>query len=300
GLVSGSFGWEWVFWINVPVIIASLCLVSRFSKESKNRIDLPLVDYKGMFYLAITLSSFVLVVTEFRLLPQEISGLLILLALVGFYLLWKHERKFSSPIILKELASNQIFIAGSFASGCLIFYIWSNFFLLPLYFQDIRGLTALMSGLLMLGVTLPVVVLSPLIGMYYRSESAWFMIMFGFILLIASSYLQMFFTDESSLLLMILSTTLFGVGYSFICSPSATVAISTVSVEKAGIASGSFVTIQELGGTFGLAIIISYVRYFPDLITGFQQGMQALLYVGVLGVFSALFLIRSTSVVRYK
>ncbi|MDB2614344.1 MFS transporter [Chlamydiales bacterium] len=298
GLIAGAFGWEWVFWVNVPVILASIYFVLRFSKESKNGEDLPLVDYKGMFYLAMTISSFVLLMTEFRSLPQFVSGFLLLVTIAGSSLLWKHERFFPSPLLLKELISNRIFISASLASACLIFYVWSYFFLLPQYLQNIRGLSSVMSGVFMLGITLPMAVISPLIGKYYRSHTAWGYILAGFLLLIASTSLQMLFNENSSFSLIILSTVLFGIGNSLISAPTVTAALSTVSFEKAGVASGSFVTIQEIGGTFGLAIIVSYVRYFPDLLSGFQQGMQALLCVGVIGCLCVIPLMRSAPTFR--
>jgi hypothetical protein len=80
---------------------------------------------------------------------------------------------------------------------------------------------------------------------------------------------------------------LFGIGYSFIWGPTATAAVSIVSKQKAGISSGSFITIQEIGGTFGLAFIVSYVRYFPDLLQGYNHGMLALLGIGCAGCLCA-------------
>ena len=295
GIIAQKLGWQWIFWSNVPIIFAAFLFTFLFSKESKNMEDPPLVDYKGMLYLAVTVSSFVLMIIEFNHFPWSILALLLSVTLVSAFLLWKNEKTFPSPIILQKLIQSRIFLSASLASGCLVFYIWSTFFLLPLYLQNIRHLSSLTSGLAMLGIAVPVVFLTPFIGKNYKPQTTWAWTLTGFLLLITSSLFQIFFQEDSSLLFISSAIVLFGIGYSFLFSPTATAAISIVSKQQAGIASGTFVTIQELGGTFGLALIVTYVRYYPDLLLGFHKGMQALLTVGAIGCFCGLLLRPSPS-----
>lgn len=283
GIISGSLGWQWVFWVNAPIVAISFCIVIYCSKESKNTEDPPLVDYKGMFFLAATVTAFLLMTTEYHFFSLKSLLLLFAATLAGAFLLWRNERKFTAPIIMGELFRNRRFLAASLSSACLVFYIWATYFLLPLYLQSARHLTPVVCGMTMLGITIPVALLSPLIGKLYRAEQAWLWTCAGFLLLIASTICQILFKEDSSLLFIGCATTLFGVGYSFIWGPTATAAVTTVSSDKAGIASGSFVTIQEIGGTFGLSLIVSFMNTFPDLLTGFQRGMSALLVIGVLG-----------------
>lgn len=290
GIIAASFGWAWVFWCNVPVIAVSFFLVFVFSKESKNTEDPPFLDLKGMLYLAFSLSAFVLVATEYRQLSLFTVCTLLFSACIGFSLLWKEERRCPSPIVLAELVGNRVFLAASLASSCLIFYIWSLFFLLPLYLQSVLGQSAFFSGVAMMGITIPVAVLSPLIGKLYRADKAWAWTFFGFLFLCASSFLQSFFSLDTPFSTVFLASLSFGVGYAFITGPTATAALSIVSLEKSGIASGTFITIQEIGGTFGLALIVTLVRSHPELLGGYRQGMTALVFVGLLGCFFSLFM----------
>lgn len=69
-------------------------------------------------------------------------------------------------------------------------------------------------------------------------------------------------------------------------------AISVVSKNKAGIASGSFVTFQEIGGTLGLATIVSFVQIYPNFLEGFNKGALGLLVVSLLGSLSGIMLFK--------
>lgn len=288
GALSQAFGWRWVFLSMIPLFILSLIFIAVFTRETKNTVDAPHVDIRGMFLIGICLASFAFLATEYNHLPLSISSLLFLIALATFWALWKNSHTFSSPILLPELVKNKRFLCASIASSCLIFYIWSTFFLLPVYLENVRQLHPLSTGVLMLGITIPVIILSPIVGKLYQHQHAWVYITIGFVFLILSSIAQAFFGNSTPLSFILLATLLFGIGYGLITGPTATAAISVVPPHKAGIASGTFVTFQEIGGTLGLAFVVTAARLNPSLALGIQRGVYALLLVSILGVFCGL------------
>lgn len=156
GVIVDKLSWQWVFWINVPVVLVSFLIIYLFSKESKNKDDPPHIDYKGMIYIALGLSAFVLITTEFSDLSNTIIVLLITLFFGCAFLLWKNGKTNPYPILQQNLIRNRVFLFSSLASACLIFYLWSIFFLLPIYLQKVRNFSSLDTGLLMLGITVPV------------------------------------------------------------------------------------------------------------------------------------------------
>lgn len=148
------------------------------------------------------------------------------------------------------------------------------------------------TGLMMLAVTIPVAILSPIVGKLYQPHRGWLFIFVGFLFLLFSSILQRYFDGASAPHEILLAFALFGIGYGLIMGPSATMAISVVSPNRAGIASGTFVTFQEIGGTLGLAFVVTTVRLNPRIELGFQEGMTSLIIVSVLGCFCGLLLKR--------
>ena len=290
GLVSANFGWQWVFWSILPIFFISLTLIILFSKESKNTVDAPIGDYRGMLFLGVGLTTFVLATTEFKLFSWIITVALFLLAFLAFFALWRNSRKISHPILLPQLIRKKTFLAASIGSACLVFYIWSTFFLLPLYLQKVRHLTSVGSGLVMLSITVPVIILSPLIGKRYKAHNAWRFAILGFACLLASSILQETFSETSHIFFIVVTLLAFGVGYGLIFGPTATAAISTVPPYKAGIASGTFVTVQEIGGTLGLAVVVTTVRLYSPLLSGLHMGGYALIGISLIGCIASLVL----------
>jgi hypothetical protein len=272
------------------VIAISIALVCICSRESRNTEDSPEVDYLGMFFLGLTIASFALFLTEFSSLPIYLKLCLPFITLAGIAMLWKTERNFSSPILRGDLLRNKQFLAASLANGCLVFYIWSVFFLLPLYLQTTRGLSSLTSGLMMLGITLPVAILSPPIGRLYRPQTASIWIVVGFALMLISTIFQSLFQENTDLFFIALATTFYGVADSFIWGPSTTAAVSTLSVQRAGISSGTFVTIQEIGGILGLTTTVTIARNGETFMQGFQHSMLILVGVGILGCLCGAYL----------
>lgn len=162
--------------------------------------------------------------------------------------------------------------------------------MLPIFLQNVRQLSSLTTGLLMLGITIPVILFSPFIGKKYQPHRAWAFISLGFLLLVFSALLQIFISSGSSTLYIFLATLLYRMGYVLICGPSTTATIAVVPPYRAGIASGTFVTFQEIGGTIGLATVVTIVRLNPSLDAGFQKGSIILLLIGFIGIFSSLLL----------
>ncbi len=290
GVIAGSIGWQWIFWINGQVIAISFLLIYFFSKESRNTEDPSTVDYKGMMLLSLSLFSFVLLITEYRALTEALQWILCAFVVTGVFMLWRVERRAAAPILRSDLFTDPRFLASSLSNACLVFYIWSLFFLFPLYLQNVRQLAPLTGGYLMLGITLPVAVLSPLIGRLYRLQTAWIWITLGFCLMVISTLMQQSFNETTDLMFIAASTTIFGIAYSFVWGPSTTAAVSTLSTQRAGIVTGTFVTIQEIGGTLGLTITVTVAKMHDNFLNGFQNSMRILTAIAVLGCLFGLIL----------
>lgn len=298
GIISSRLGWPWVFWSLVPVVFMSFVLTTCFSKESKNLIDHPAVDFLGIIFLGLGLSSFTLLVSEYNHFSYPIRLFLLVVSISSFLGLWKSCRTFHSPILLPELLRKRIFIAASMASGCLVYYIWATFFVFPLFLQNVLSFSPLQTGLMMLAVTIPVALLAPIVGKIFRKNRGWKFIFAGFVFLTLSALLQRFFGAHTSPSFILLTFTFFGVGYGLIMGPTATLAVSATTPNKAGIASGTFVTFQEIGGTLGLAFVVTAVRLKPTMIIGFHEGALSLLIVSIIGCACALMLKTSNRSIR--
>ncbi|OGO91637.1 MAG: hypothetical protein A3F41_03380 [Coxiella sp. RIFCSPHIGHO2_12_FULL_44_14] len=287
GAMISWLSWRWVFLGTLPLIAISLILVALFSQESHSEEQESHIDYVGILLLFITISTFVLAVVQGQSWRASLVTTLYIVSVVAFVLLLYFEKKVIQPIIRGDLFKNRQFLTASIANLCLIFFVWASFFFMPLYFQTIRHYSPLQTGLMMLNVTIPLTIFSFTVGHLYRRWGAKWLIGSGFVFLLLSAVLQMYFQPNSNVWLLLMGTLAFGVAWGFIWTPSTTAAISVLSLQDAGIASGTFITLQEIGGTVGLAITGAVVRAHTNLLVGYHDGMWVLVVICLIGMMAA-------------
>jgi EmrB/QacA subfamily drug resistance transporter len=290
GAIIDFIGWRWIFFINVPTAIVALGIVGLSIRESKNRKPVQ-EDVFGTLLLMLTIGSFVLGVIQgpswgWVSLPSLACCLTFFTALPAFIYVEAHA---PFPIIQPQFFLQRAFLLPSLTNFCLIFFMWTLFFFLPLYFQQVKNYSPFQTGVLMLLVTAPVALFSHPVGRWYAKVGPKILIVIGFFLLMASIFLQFFFGPSSLLPLNITASLFFGFGWVLVWGPSTTAAISSVPREHAGIASGAFTTIQEIGATVGLTITGTVFRSSASpFMEGFRHSLWILLSLMVVGVIAAM------------
>jgi EmrB/QacA subfamily drug resistance transporter len=287
GFIIHWLTWRWVFLLNVPVTLVSFVFVLFNAKESRSDEANPVLDWQGALTLGIAMASFVMMIVESESWPHDIIVLLAVISIISFVVLYFIEAKAKQPIIREDLFKNRAFLLASFTDCILVFFIWSDFFLLPLFLQSVLKYTPFDAGLIMLLVTVPLVLFSMRSKWFYERFGPKKLIMLGAVFLILAAVLQLLFKFNTSLAQIIAAAICFGFAWALIWSPAATKAVSTLPLTHAGIASGTFVTIQEVGGSMGLAITGAVVRRFGDFDRGFAYGMVVLIIASLLGLIAA-------------
>ncbi|MFZ9035019.1 MAG: MFS transporter [Francisellaceae bacterium] len=168
GVVIHLLGWRWVFLCNVIVSVISFITVLAYTTESKSKDTGNVLNLFGSFLLIVTIASIVLVLSEGQSLPTVLNALLCVLFVVGLVWFVVHEKKAKTPIIQEALFKSKTFLLASLCIFCLLFAVWSIMFLMPLFLQEKFGYSALSAGLYMLGITLPLAVLSITAGNWYK------------------------------------------------------------------------------------------------------------------------------------
>ncbi len=288
GIILETIGWRWIFFINIPAALIALILILKAVDESKSVRTDPKIDVHGLILLIIAIGSLVVSIMQApewgwkTLYPAA----LFLLALSLFI---RSEKKSSAPIIRPDFFLRRTFLLATLANSCIIFFVWADFFLMPFFLQHALGFSPFRTGLLMLLVTVPVVLFSSTIGKLYAKTGPRLLLLSGFSLFALSALSQRLYALDPLPLLLIAALS-FGFGWVIAWGPSITTAISSVPRDAAGIASGAFTTVQEIGGTLGLAIAGTIFRLAPDLSSGYQNGAATLLLISVFGLIFSLFL----------
>ena len=152
GWMTDHLSWRYIFWINLPVGAAAYILSSRALRLLRVRRQAVRIDYAGAALLTALITALLLVMswggTAYAWLSAPVASLsaasVVLLAL----LVWR-ERVAPDPLLPPRLFANRVFVRGVVISLLCAAGIFAASFLLPLFFQLIRGADASTSGTLM-------------------------------------------------------------------------------------------------------------------------------------------------------
>ncbi len=147
GFIATFFDWRWIFWINVPVGVVGIALVSIFIEDVKGEDRRP-IDFVGFILSGIGLSGLVF---GFSVLGQNMLPLPVSLGMIGVgaasilgYV--AHARRCANPLLDLSLFRLPTFFASSVGGSLFRLGIGSIPFLLPLTLQVGLGMTAFEAG----------------------------------------------------------------------------------------------------------------------------------------------------------
>lgn len=153
GVVTDSFGWRWVFFLNVPVGIAAVTLIIYSLPNFKLPDVKKVIDYPGIIMFTLTLSSLFLALTiagDLNTFPlSEIGGILLFSGFM-FILFFLAEKKAVEPILPFYLFKNPIFSVSAVESFLAAALMFCGIIYVPLFAQGVLGMNATDSGLIMI------------------------------------------------------------------------------------------------------------------------------------------------------
>ncbi len=149
GFITTYFSWRWIFFINIPIGLVGILLVTRFIADIRER-ETPPLDIRGFALLGIGLSGLVfgLAVLGQTLVPVWIALCLVAVGVLFSWLYVLHAKRTLRPVLNLDLVKVPTFRASVFGGVAFRIGIGAMAFLLPLLFQVGFGLTAFASGLL--------------------------------------------------------------------------------------------------------------------------------------------------------
>jgi EmrB/QacA subfamily drug resistance transporter len=279
GVLTEYAGWEWIFYVNVPIGVGTLFLVQRIVRES--RLD-GLERHFDALGAATVTSSLMLLVYGLTQAPNkgwgsaETIGVLIgSVVLMAIFLVV--ESRSRSPLMplrfFRKRTPTGANIVG-FGLGTMVF---GMFFLLSLYMQIVLGFSALKTGIGYLAVALTAILASGAAQAAVTRIGVKPALTFGLASIGAGLvYFTQISVDGSYLADLLPGFLLVGVGLGFSFVPVSIAALS-VEPQEAGLASGLINTSQQIGGALGVAILttVSTTRTDELLAEGEDQ-LQAL------------------------
>ena len=254
----GGLSWRPIFLVNVPVAALTFLFGFKRVPESVSSAR-PSLDLAGVGLLTLTAGLLTIPIVEGGALGWPLWCWLFLAAVPvagAAFVRWEHlARATRQPLVDLGLFRSKDFRRGLFVNVTLYATISAFFFVLGLYLQTGRGDSPLAAGLtfvpLAAGNFVASLSSSALVGRYGRGT-----LTAGAALQIAGLLVLLAASDPRQPELLILGgVTLFGLGQGLLIPPIIGVVLSRVPVADSGAATGVLVTVQQLSGTVGLALV---------------------------------------------
>jgi EmrB/QacA subfamily drug resistance transporter len=288
GMLTQWAGWEWVLFVNVPIGIAAAMLAPRLLPESRNEGERHF-DIAGAVTITAGLSLLVYALVDTNsagwLSTQTLGLGAVALALIGsFYVI---ERRQSHPLVPFPGIFRSRTITGINVSAVLIAAaLFSMFFFISLYMQNVLGFSPLTTGLAYLPLAGGIIVAAggaaPLVTRFGFKP----VLVSGLIITAAGLVWFSQISPDGSYVGDVLFPSLLaavGLGLAFVSMTVA--AVSGVETHETGLASGLINTSQQIGGALGLAILATVANSRIDDLVASGSPMPVALTDGFQSAF---------------
>jgi EmrB/QacA subfamily drug resistance transporter len=254
GVITSGIGWEWIFFVNLPIGLAAVALTLARVQESRDP-EATGVDWLGL--ITFSGSLFLLVFALVRGneagwgSTQIVAFLVLSLGLIVLFLIV--ERLQERPMLDLALFRRPAFTGANIVAFALSGSIFAMFLYLTLYIQDVLGFSPLQAGLRFLPITLLSFFVAPVAGRLSVRVPIRMLLGVG-LLLISVGLVTMTAVDASSgWTTLIPGFAIAGVGIGLVNPPLASAAIGVVPPERSGMASGINSTFRQVGIATGIA-----------------------------------------------
>ncbi len=258
GWLTDNLSWPWIFFINVPVGIATVLLVARLYLRRESRtVKLP-IDAVGLALLVLWIAAMQIVLDigkEYDWFHSPLVVALSVVAAVGFafFLIWELTDK--HPVVDLPLFARRNFWAGSLATSVGYGLFFGNVVLLPLWLQQFMGYTATQAGMVMAPVGLLAIVLSPVVGKNIGRVDPRRFATFSFVVFALVLWMRSRFNTQADLWTIMVPTLVQGVSMAFFFIPLVSISLSGIAPERIPAASGLSNFMRITAGAFGTSIV---------------------------------------------
>src|SRR5262245_22751613 len=256
GVLIQAFDWSAIFWVNVPLGIAGLVVTALAVRESRNP-DASRLDPVGALLAAVGLLLLTLGLIETNQHSWLSAHTLSLLgggvACIAGFLAW--EGRVAEPMVPLSFFRNRPFASASAIYGLLYLALASMFFFVTLFFQNVKGWSALETGLSWIALNVPFLAVAPFAGRIVRRfggrATSGVGILLGAAGIIGLAQLEV----DSSYGAAWPFYALIGAAYGMATPAISATAMGAIPPARAGSGSGVLNSSRQVGAALGLAVL---------------------------------------------
>jgi DHA2 family multidrug resistance protein len=258
GWLTDSYSWRWVFYINIPVGIASIVMTKIFIFDPPYlRKERQSVDYWGIGMLAVGIGALQIVLDKGQQEDWFSSNLIVALAVISAITLVAlvfRELTTEHPIVDLRVFKARTYAVGVFLMTIVGFVLYGSMVLLPIMLQTLLGYPPLQAGIAMAPRGVGSFFMMPLVGLMTGKFDPRKLLTAGLIvggmtlLWLSQLNLQAGYWD------IFWPQLIQGAGMALLFVPLTTVAMDPIPRERMGYATSLFNLMRNIGGSIGIAM----------------------------------------------
>jgi EmrB/QacA subfamily drug resistance transporter len=257
GIITQFLTWRWIFYVNVPVCLLALLVAWYFYDEHRPRRERhERFDPLGATVLAIGLAALTLGLSfgqEWGWLSVgtlAALGISLVMLSVGVYV----EAHVEHPVLNLRILSNRVFAFANISFMLCMMALFAPGFLLPFYFEDLRGFSTIQTGLMLTPVPLMLAIVAPLSGTLADRWGSRWLSPVGLAIACFGLFLVSQINAQSSSWDIIWRLAVIGIGQGLFQSPNTRTMMSAAPRSAQGEASGLLATGRVIGQSMSVAL----------------------------------------------
>lgn len=254
GLIVSVFNWQYIFLINVPITIFTLLMGNRVLPKNENKSS-EKFDLKGAFLVIIV----ILILFGTMLYGEEIGythPLIIagaVITVLSMALFIRVEKREPVPLLELSIFNNALFSLSLLCAFFTFVAISCSNIIQPFYLQNVLGLSPSFAGMILMIYPLILAVVAPLSGYISDIIGSEFLTFLGLLLTSTGLFLMSTLNQDSKIWVMIAFVALMSAGNGLFQSPNNSLIMSSVPMNRLGIAGSINALVRNLGMVFGIS-----------------------------------------------
>jgi len=262
GVLMDAFDWRFVFYLSLPFAGLAILLSNLFLPSREESGPIPGFDFVGVAILSVFLAVLLSTLTNAQRLGWESNTILLGFAIsaasaIGF-IVW--ELNTAKPMLDMRLFKSFAFSSASVIAFIMGAGLFGSTYLLPVFVQQIQGMTPTQAGLLLMPSGFAMLLVFPIAGRLSDKMSAPIMIGIGMAVFAGSSWLMAAANVHTAFWTLAWWTILSRVGLGLVFPAISAGALKVLPPHLLGQGSGASNFIRQLGGAFGVNLLAVFIE----------------------------------------
>ncbi len=263
GWLTDNYSWRWVFYINLPVGLASIIMTRLFIFDPPYiRRSSGGIDYWGMGMLAVGVGALQVVLDKGQ--EEDWFGsswitVTAVIAALGIGIFVLHELRTHNPVVRLRVFKDRTYAAGVFLMTMLGFVLYGSMLLLPLFLQTLLGYPALDAGIAMAPRGLGSFLMMPVVGTVLGKFDPRKVLACGLVIASWTLYALSKLSLNAGYWDIFWPQFIQGASLALLFVPLTTATMDPIPKEQMGNATSMFNLMRNIGGSMGIASSTTYL-----------------------------------------